>query len=68
MTPGEIVRAILDNPTDLAAVSERMAPDATYVSLNHDNPDLKRLMRGPGRAGTALGRWSRPIRASANIG
>ena len=44
MTPGEIVRAILDDPTDLATVSELMAPDASYVSLNEENVDLKRLM------------------------
>ena len=43
-TPAEIVRAILANPTDLASVSELMAPDATYVSLNYDNPELKRIM------------------------
>ena len=43
-TPLEVIRAILDNPTDLASVSKLVAPDATYVSLNHDNPTLKRLM------------------------
>ena len=43
-TPLEVVRAILDNPTDLASVEKLVAPDATYVSLNHDNPLLKRLM------------------------
>ena len=40
----DIVKAILDNPTDLASVKELVAPDATYVSLNYDNPELKRLM------------------------
>ena len=43
-TPAEVVRAILDNPTDLDAMRELVAPDATYVSLSHDNPDLKKLM------------------------
>ena len=43
-TPLEVVRAILDNPTDLTSVEKLVAPDATYVSLNHDNPTLKRLM------------------------
>ncbi len=51
-TPAEVVRAILDNPTDLASVRGLMAPDATYVSLNYDNPDLKRLMPW---AGTSQG-------------
>ena len=40
----EVVKAILDNPTDLDSVEELVAPDATYVSLNYDNPELKRLM------------------------
>ena len=40
----EVVKAILDNPTDLDSVKELVAPDATYVSLNYDNPELKRLM------------------------
>ena len=51
-TPAEVVRAILDNPTDLASVSQLVAPDATYVSLSYDNPDLKRLMPW---AGTSQG-------------
>ena len=40
----DIVKAILDNPTDLASVKDLVAPDATYVSLNYDNPELKKLM------------------------
>ena len=40
----EVVKAILDNPTDLASVKALVAPDATYVSLNYDNPELKKLM------------------------
>ena len=40
----EVVKAILDNPTDLTSVRELVASDATYVSLNYDNPELKRLM------------------------
>ena len=43
-TPIEVIRAILNDPTDLASVEKLVAPDATYVSLNHDNPSLKRLM------------------------
>ena len=43
-SPVEVVKAILDNPTDLASVRELVAPDATYVALNHDNPELKRIM------------------------
>ena len=51
-TPAEVVRAILDNPTDLDRVKELVAPDATYVSLSYDNPDLKKLMSW---AGTSQG-------------
>ena len=40
----DVVKAVLDNPTDLASVSARVAPDATYVSLNYENSELKRLM------------------------
>ena len=40
----DVVKAILDNPTDLGSVRKWVAPDATYVSLNYDNPELKRLM------------------------
>lgn len=44
MTPIDVVRAILANPTDLGSVRELVAPDVTYVSLNYDNPELKRIM------------------------
>lgn len=42
--PVDVVRAILATPTDLDTVSRLVAEDATYVSLNYDNPDLKKLM------------------------
>ena len=42
--PLEIVKAFLVNPTDQARVTELCAPDVTYVSLNYDNPDLKKSM------------------------
>ncbi len=42
--PVDVVRAILDNPTDLESVKGLVAEDATYVSLNYDNPDLKKIM------------------------
>ncbi len=43
-SPIEIVKAILDNPTNLKFVSQLVAPDATYVSLNDNNPELKKIM------------------------
>ncbi len=53
VSPIDVVLAILDNPTDLESVKTLVAPDATYVSLNFDNPELKKIMpwagtqRGP---------------------
>ncbi|MBT0667309.1 nuclear transport factor 2 family protein [Novosphingobium profundi] len=43
-TPVEVLKAILDNPTDLANVASLTSPDVTYVSLNYDNSQLKRVM------------------------
>ncbi len=43
-TPAEVVKSILANPTDAEAIRALVAPDATYVSLSYDNPELKRLM------------------------
>ena len=43
-TPVDVVRAILDDPTNPEVVHRLMAKDATYVSLNYDNPELKRIM------------------------
>ena len=50
--PVEVVQAILDDPTNLEAVRALVAPDATYVSLNDDNPELRRIMPW---AGTRFG-------------
>ena len=52
-SPIDVVRAILDNPTDLASVKTLVAADATYVSLNFENIEQKKIMpwagtqRGP---------------------
>ena len=43
-TPKDVLRAIMDNPTDAKSVGELVAADATYVSLNFSNPELKRIM------------------------
>jgi uncharacterized protein len=51
----EILSAILEKPTDLDHVRSLVTPDVTYVSLNYNNPDLKKIMpwagtsRGPER-------------------
>ena len=51
-TPTEIVQALLKDPTNLNMVSQLVAPNATYVSLNFENEDLKAIMPW---AGTAKG-------------
>ncbi len=43
-SPIDVVRAILDDPTNPDVVGRLVAPDATYVSLNYDNPELKKIM------------------------
>ncbi len=40
----EVMTAILADPKNLDHVRSLVTPDVTYVSLNHDNPDLKRVM------------------------
>ena len=53
LAPTEVLSAILKNPTDLDHVRSLVTPDVTYVSLNYENPDLKKVMpwtgtsRGP---------------------
>ena len=48
----EVIRAILANPTDPEVVHRLVASDATYVSLNFDNPELRQIMPW---AGTGTG-------------
>ncbi len=51
-TPKEVLQAILGDPTNPENVRALVATDATYVSLNFSNPDLKRVMPW---AGTSRG-------------
>ena len=43
-SPLALLQSILSNPTDLAFVKQYTTEDFTYVSLNYDNPELKRIM------------------------
>ena len=43
-TPTEVVTQFLANTTNPMIVKSLVADDATYVSLNYDNPDLKKIM------------------------
>jgi uncharacterized protein len=54
-SPVEVVQAILADPTNLSLVSSLVADDATYVSLNYENPDLKKLMPWAGTGHGARG-------------
>ena len=64
-SPLEVVRAILADPTNPEVVRALVAPDATYVSLNYDNPELKRIMpwagtqTGPDAISATYGRVGR---------
>ena len=44
MEPIEVVRALLADPTNMEVVGGLTTPDVTYVSLNYEDPELKRLM------------------------
>src|ERR1700746_1000063 len=39
-----ILQEILQNTTNLGVLQQHMTPDATYVSLSFDNPELKKVM------------------------
>ena len=65
LAPAEVVRALLADPTNPEVVERLVAADATYVSLNFDNPELKRIMpwagtsRGPQAVLDTYGRVGR---------
>jgi ketosteroid isomerase-like protein len=48
-----VLQELLQNTSNLKVLKQLMTPDATYVSLNFDNPELKKIMpwagthRGP---------------------
>jgi len=47
MTSIEVLQAVLKDPTNLSYVKQFISEDFTYVSLNYENPDLKKkLNRG----------------------
>jgi uncharacterized protein len=43
-TPKDVVGRWLENLLDADVVNEIVAPDATYVSLNTENPELSKIM------------------------
>ncbi len=51
-TPVKIVQALLKDPTNPEVVNQLVSPDAVYVSLNYDDPDLKSSYLGQTPIGT----------------
>ena len=43
-SPVQALQTLLANPLDLQSVRSVTAPDVTYVSLNENNPELKRYL------------------------
>ena len=39
-----VLQELLENTSNLTVLRQLMTPDATYVSLNFDNPELKKVM------------------------
>jgi ketosteroid isomerase-like protein len=39
-----VLQELLQNTTNLEVLKQLMTPDVTYVSLNFDNPELKKVM------------------------
>ena len=75
MTPSatQVIQTLLASPLDLAVVKSVTTPDVIYVSLNENNPELKRYLpwagtnKGPEsivRAFEAMGRSHHSSRSS----
>jgi hypothetical protein len=43
-TPVSVIEQFLANTTNPEVVNQLVAPDATYISLNYENKDLKRIL------------------------
>jgi len=43
-TPIAVIEKFLTNTTNPEVVTQLVAPDATYISLNYENKDLKRIL------------------------
>lgn len=48
-----VLQAVLANPTDLEFVEQYTTDDFRYVSLNYDNPELKRILPWAGTSNGA---------------
>jgi ketosteroid isomerase-like protein len=43
-SPAQLIQTLLASPLDLAVVKSVTTPDVLYVSLNENNPELKRYL------------------------
>ena len=69
MEPIEVVKAVLSDPTNMDHVRPLVADDFTYVSLNYENPDLKKLMPwcGTGQGVESLVDTFEKVQAAWNV-
>lgn len=64
-SPVRVVQRLLENPTNIEVVRRLVSEDATYVSLNFENPELKTLLpwvgstEGPRAADAILDMFSK---------
>lgn len=54
-SPLALLKAVLEQPTDLEHVRRHTSTDFMYVSLNYENPELKRIMPWAGTTAGAEG-------------
>ncbi|KAL8789072.1 MAG: hypothetical protein Q9213_001335 [Squamulea squamosa] len=43
-TPVEVIETLLANTSSLSTLETLITPDATYISLNYNNPSLQRIL------------------------
>lgn len=70
LKPTEIVQTILNDPTNPDVVHALVADDATYVSLNYENAELKKIMPWTGTShgsDTVISTYSRVMRFWENL-
>ncbi len=53
-SPVEVVQAVLANPTSIENIREIAAENVTYVSLNYDNAELKKVLPWTGTGPEAI--------------
>ena len=59
-----VLRELLQNTTNLNVLRQHMTRDATYVSLNFDNPELKKIEPWTGTHKGGLRRCPRSLQRS----